>query len=53
MTWVESLPAFVGLLYLAAAGGYWQEGMRGLSLAYLAYAAANVGLIWAAAEARR
>jgi hypothetical protein len=42
----------VGLLYLGAGIGYYNEGMKGYALAFAAYALANVGLIWAAIQMR-
>lgn len=52
MTWVEAMPALTGLAYVVASVGYWRQGERGLAVAYAGYAAANVGLIWAAVSAR-
>jgi hypothetical protein len=48
MRWPDYFPAAVMVLYLAAALGYWLHEQNGLALAYLCYAGANVGLIWAA-----
>jgi len=48
--WPDYFPAAVMVLYLAAALGYGLHGQRGLCLAYVAYAVANVGLIVAAIE---
>ena len=53
MTWVEVLPTITAFLYVLAAIGYASQGLKGMSLAYAAYALANVGLIWAAVELRR
>lgn len=50
MRWPDYFPAAVMVLYLAAALGYGLHGQRGLCLAYVAYAVANVGLIVAASE---
>lgn len=35
------------LLYMVQAAAFWRIGQRGLALAHLAYALANVGLVWA------
>lgn len=51
-TWVEAMPAVVACFYLAAALGYWRQGQTGWAFAYLAYAAANGGLIAAAIQGR-
>lgn len=42
--------AICGLLYLATAIGFAWKKQWGWSLAYFAYALANVGLIWAAIQ---
>lgn len=34
---------FVGTIYFIVAVGYWAEGRQGLSLAFIAYAVANIG----------
>lgn len=52
MTWVEILPACVGVAYLVASAGYLYQGATGMGIAYAAYAVANVGLIVAAVEGR-
>lgn len=52
MAWPELFPAVTGLLYVGASVAYGHAGQPGLALAYAAYAAANVGLIWAAIEGR-
>jgi hypothetical protein len=38
------------LLYLLTAYDLFRQGQHGLSLAFLCYALANVGLIWAAKQ---
>ena len=38
----------VGLIYLAVAIGYWQEGNVGMSVSFVAYSLANAGFILAA-----
>jgi len=53
LTWTDLLPAITGLIYLASSAGYAVEGQKGLSIAYIAYALANVGLVMAAVEGRR
>ena len=52
MTWVDTLPVAVAVLYLITAVGYKMQGQMGLSAAYTAYALANAGLVWAAIEGR-
>jgi len=52
MTWVELFPAACGLLYLGAAVGYALQSNWPWCLTYGAYAVANVGLIFAAIQAR-
>jgi hypothetical protein len=39
--------AVVTLIYLATCVSLWFEGARGMSLCFLGYSLANVGLIWA------
>lgn len=43
-----ALIAFVGVIYLGTAVALWFEGKVGLSLAFLGYAFANIGLYMAA-----
>ncbi len=50
MRWLLDSPlplAIVGLLYVAMSAAYWRAGDRGMSLAFIAYALANGGFIWA------
>ena len=53
MTWPDTLPIVTGILYTAAAVGYWRQKNFGLSIAFAGYAFANIGLVWAALEIRR
>lgn len=41
------LTGFVGVIYVGIAVAHWHGGRIGLGLAFLGYAAANVGLILA------
>jgi len=50
VSWPDYFPAAVLVMYVAAAVGYGLSGKHGLSLAYAAYAVANIGLIWASLE---
>jgi hypothetical protein len=52
MRWVEAIPVVTGLLYAAAAYGYFRLGEGGFGLAYAGYAVANIGLILAAIAGR-
>lgn len=52
MTWLEALPAITGCIYAIAGVGYGLRGEYGFSLAYAAYAVANVGIIWATVAGR-
>jgi len=48
--WLIASPAplvLAGLLYLGMATAYWRAGQRGMCVAFLAYAAANGGFVWA------
>lgn len=37
----------VTLIYLATCVSLWLEGQKGMSLCFLGYSVANVGMIWA------
>jgi len=45
-------PTICGLVYLVTSAAFLREGRSGWSLAYFAYALANVGLIWASIAER-
>ncbi len=50
--WMEWCALTVGVVYAAVAAGYVHGGQTGLGLAYLGYALANVGLVWAGVSGR-
>ena len=52
MSRADWLVAFIGVVYAVVGADYLRAGQRGLGVAYLAYAVANVGLLMAALEGR-
>lgn len=50
MSWAAALVMSVTVQYALASFFYWREGNGGMSLAFAAYAVANIGLIRAGQE---
>lgn len=47
MTWSQLLTAWIAVVYLVVAASHVSGGRYGLSLTFVAYALANVGIVWA------